>query len=373
MVLGLDGNSSGFRGKSVLQSNLYLNCWPFRVALAIHRVVMSDKYMELFPSESFQIFKLDELPLRRDTWIMDEADLPEWRSVWLESMEGSETASPYEVGRITRIHVAEITDAGAEISWYANTHDRFHEVKCVLPKEAFVTAACAYRYERRVSVFVKTDWLRKLHLQNNSIFAMIDVANMTKAIKSGKIKHENLIALRNSLDEISGRYPLVAFISFADSLLIKTNWTSGMIDTEVGYTYCPENLIILFKELQKIYQATLGVKIYGVFAQGANEYYDGPILNFSDTRNHISLNSLGLPFAQLLNIDCAARKAISDGAHPPAEIYMDEDFFHSLRFEQHSCKENWPRAFYAAKLTPNRCEYFLATCEDLMSCLQKSK
>ena len=327
--------------------------------------------MALFSNYSFQKFALDELPLQRDTWVMDEAYMEEWESVWLKSMDGDDKASPYEVGYITPVHISEVTPAGAEISWYANTHDRFHEVKTFLPRDAFVAAALAYEYEKRVSVFVKSDWLRKLHLRSNSIFAMIDAVDMTAAIKSGSISHEKVISLRNELDEIGSRYPFMSFISFADSLLLKSNWTVGMVDTDVKYTYAPERLLTLFQELQSLYRETLGLEIYGVFAQGSNEYYDDPLLHISKSQNHISLNSLGLPFAQISLIEAAARKAIHAGEHPRMEIYMDEDLFHSLMFKEYERKDGWPSAPYKPKLTSEPGRYFYAMCDDLISCLRQ--
>lgn len=327
--------------------------------------------MAAFSNYSFKTFALDELPLQRDTWIMDETYMAEWESVWLKCFAGDEEASPYEVGFIMPVHISEVTPAGAQISWYANTADRFHEIKTFLPRDAFVASALAYEYEKRATVFVRGDWLRKLHLRSNSIFAMIDAVDMTKAIKSGVITHEGVIALRDALDGVAARHPFISFISFADSLLLKTNWTVGMVDTEVRYTYAPEGLLDLFKELQGLYRDTLGLEIYGVFAQGSNEYYDDPLLHVSGSGNHISLNSLGLPFAQISLIEAAARRAIRAGEHERMEIYMDDDLFHSLRFQDYERKSGWPSAPYKPKMTPEPGKYFHAMCDDLMSCLDR--
>lgn len=327
--------------------------------------------MAPFSSYSFEKFTLDELPVQRDTWIMDEIYMGEWEDVWLKSIGGDEHASPYEVGYITQVHIANVTAAGAEISWYPNTHDRFHEVKTFLPREAFVAAALAYQYEKRVSVFVKSDWLRKLHLQSNSIFAMIDAVDMTAAIKSGAISHEKVIALRDRLDEFAGLHPDISFISFADSLLIKTNWTAGMVHTGVKYDYRPEALLYLFQELQVLYQDALGLEIYGVFAQGTNEYYDDPLLHISASKNHISLNSLGLPFAQIQIIEGTARLAIRAGTHGRAEIYMDEDLFTSLQFDDYNVKTGWANASYKQKLTSKPGNYYFGDWADFVKCLRK--
>ncbi len=301
--------------------------------------------------------------------MMEEVYFGDWEAEWLKTIHGDAEASPYDVGYITRVSIEEVTPAGADIRWYPNIHDRFHVVKTFLPREAFVAAALAYKFEKRVSVFVKSEWLRKLHLRSNSIFVMIDAKDMTAAIKDGLITHEKVIALRDALDAFAGRYPFISFISFADSLLLKTNWTAGMVDTDVEYTYVPERLLVLFQQLQTLYRDTLGLEIYAVLAQGSNEYYDDPLLHISEEKNHISLNSLGLPFAQIAQIEGAARKAIRAGEHPPMEIYMDSDLFHSLMFKNYERKDSWPSAPYKPKMISEPGSYHYAMCDDLLACL----
>lgn len=290
------------------------------------------RHMARFTNNSFRRYALEDLPIGRDIFMMDEVWADEWEAEHLKVFRGEEHASPYTVGYITYVHVSAITSAGAEISWYPNTYDRFHEVKTFLPRTQFVIGALAYEYDKRVQLFVKSDWLRRLHLKANSIFVMIDAVDMSNAIRAGDISHEKVIALREALDEIAAHHPDISFISFADSLLLKTNWTAGMVDTGVTYTYRPECLLVLFQELQLLYRAAIGLEIYGVFAQGTNEYYDDPMLHISPSKNHISLNSLGLPFSQISIIDNTAREAIRAGAHDRYEIYMDEDLFNSLQF-----------------------------------------
>lgn len=106
----------------------------------------------------------------------------------------------------------------------------------------------------------------------------------------------------------------------------------------------PESLLILFQRLQALYGAMLGLEIYGVFAQGSNEYYDDPLLHISPSQNHVSLNSLGLPFAQIALIEVTARMAIRNGEHGRAEFYIDGDLFHSLMFKNRARKDSWPSA-----------------------------
>jgi hypothetical protein len=104
--------------------------------------------------------------------------------------------------------------------------------------------------------------------------------------------------------------PGVCFVTFADSLLLKSNWSVGTFDSDVEYTYEPEALVNLFPQMSKIYDEVLGLKIYAVITQGVNEYYDESLIYVSPSANHVCLNSIGLPFAQLLAIDDAVRIAL---------------------------------------------------------------
>ena len=326
--------------------------------------------MTRFTHSSFQVYGMADLPLGRDIYMMDELYIEEWESENIKRFGNDEDADPYGVGYITPVHVSAVTPHGLEISWYPNTHDRFHEVKTFLPTDAFVDAALAYEYDKRVQLFVRTEWLRALHLRSNSIFAMIDAVDMTDALKLGKVSHDSVISLRDRLDDIASRHPDISFISFADSLLLKTNWTAGMVNTDVTYTYRPEAVLLLFRDLQSLYREALGLEIYGVFAQGSNEYYDDQLLHISPSQNHISLNSLGLPFAQISLIEAAARKAIRAGDHPRMDIYMDEDFFRSLQFSNWERKSDWPSQPYKAKMTPDPGVYFYAKSSDLLDALK---
>lgn len=83
--------------------------------------------------------------------------------------------------------------------------------------------------------------------------------------------------------------------------------------------------------------------------------------NVSRAGNHISLNSLGLPFAQLQAIESAVRSAIRVGEHGPAELYMDDQFFHSLKWRYGFEKHKEPIYPYLAPMVGSPCEYVLCS------------
>jgi len=110
--------------------------------------------------------------------------------------------------------------------------------------------------------------------------------------------------------------------------------------------------------------------IYAIITQGSNEYYDDGLLHISPARNHVSLNSLGLPFAQLTAIEYAAREAIRKKVHARAEVYMDENFFRSLRLDYDSRKSNRPKYLYEAPMARGPTYYRVESCQTLLDNLR---
>jgi hypothetical protein len=318
-----------------------------------------------FTHDCFETYEIEKIPLHRDLYIRDIEELEEWEAAYISLDEGR-GGDPYRVGYVSRAAATSVGPAGIEISWFPNVFDRFHEVKTFLPRDAFVAAVLAWNYDKRPTIFVRSDWLTRLHLRSNSVFAMIDAAGMTQAIEAGRLTRYKLLDLRDRIDAIAAVHTSVSFISFADSLLLKTNWVAGMAKSGVTYNYNPEALILIFRELRAVYRAVFSLDIYGVFAQGSNEYYDDPLLHVSASKNHISLNSLGLPFAQIMQIEAAARTAIRRGEHQRYELYLDEDFFRSLQFSDYKYREKVRSAPYKPKMTKEPGSYHFHQCDDLL-------
>ena len=107
--------------------------------------------------------------------------------------------------------------------------------------------------------------------------------------------------------------------------------------------------------------------------QGSNEYYDDNLLHISSTHNHISFNSLGLPFAQTLAIEQSARAAFKSGVHPAADSYLDESFYHSLRFKAGFTKNEEPKFPYVAPMATGPNYYFPVSFQLLADNLEPRK
>lgn len=318
----------------------------------------------LFEHKCFDNYKFEEVPLNADLFLVDECFLDEYEKVMSRFFDGDE----YQyVGYVSCVAARKINENSIELSWYANVVDRFHEISITLPREHFVSCVGSRQCDERPRIFVRSPWLENLYIRIYSVFGLVDAIGVKDALMSGKITRGRLIELRTKIDELSAKHADILFISFADSLLLKSNWTVGYFKSNVEYSYNPEVFIHLAREISSVYVATLGLSTYAVIAQGNNEYYEDQLLYVSESKNHISLNSLGIPFAQLLEIERTARKAIRENAHPPADLYMDEQYYHSLKFKSGFDKNSGTSNTYRAPMIGTTCTYFYSTLTNILT------
>jgi hypothetical protein len=314
----------------------------------------------LFDHPGIQKYQFQQIPLHRDIFLMDEKWMPEYEQELLALFEGG----PYpSVGSVSYAAATQIDADSVQLSWYPNIYDRYHEVKVTLPKDQFVACVDRYHYDGNPRLFVNGTWLQNLHLRAYSIFALIDAIGVKKALRLGQLKREKLIDLRDAIDTVADRHRSISFVSFADTILLKSNWFVGQYDSKVKYTYRPEVFFAPVKEIRDCYRGILDLDAYAILTQGSNEYYEDSLLHISKNQNHISLNSLGLPFAQLLSIDSAVRKAIKSRLHAPADLYMDAHLFYSLKFLPGFARDDQPRSEYKLPVTDETGSYFFGSLE----------
>ena len=324
---------------------------------------------EHFAHHQFQRYKFDSVPLNRDVFLMDEKWLADWELTYLEFFEGKEFKN---VGYISYATVRSASSEVLEISWYPNIFDRFHEVTVLLPRDAFIECIDVYDYDEKPHIFVTSEWLLRLHLRPYSAFALIDAIGVKRAILNGRLTQNKLLQLRDRIDGLADATPGVAFISVADSLLLKANWYVGQYDSDISYSYEPESLVKLFPLVACIYREVLGMDVYATITQGGNEYADSALIHMSPNNAHVSLNCLGLPFAQLLAIDEAARTSIRSGHHAPCELYIDDLFLHSLRFNYGFDKHALPNNTYIVPMSSEPGKYYYVSARTVLDNLNPS-
>ena len=261
---------------------------------------------------------------------MDERDMIAYEENLLRIFAGGDDK---EVGLVSWVACDSIQENSLELSLYVNIFERIHPIPVTLPKEQLIVCVESQEMGEKPCFFVKHDWLENLYLQTHSVFCMVDAINFKKSMENGGISKERLASLRDKIDDLGKEYPQIVFISFADTLLLKSNWTVGYHAKGIKNTYDPEIFIEVVSELASIYRKVLGLEIYAILTQGSNGYYDDSLLHVSDSGNHISLNSLGIPFSDLKSIEDAVKRAIKHRMHQRAQLYMDESFYRSLKFK----------------------------------------
>jgi hypothetical protein len=313
----------------------------------------------VFDHPDFRVFDFESIPLNQDLYLVDEAEAPAYERSMVDLFEGRSDPPVESVGYIGARSVS--VDSVA-LSWFPNIFSRFHEVSISLPRDQFVACVGCDRYDETPHVFVKSEWIRGLYARTFSVFCMVDAIGVSNALNRGALSREKLIALRSGTDELAARYPDLTIVSFADSTLVKSNWSPGYHAPGRGeFAYDPETFLRVAEEFNALYLHAIQLPTYAVLTQGSNEYYKETSLHISESGNHVCLNNLGLPFAQLMAIDGAAREAIRKGIHKPAELYMDSHFYRSLRFKADFERDSLPSSSYSGHLMASAGRYYCAS------------
>jgi hypothetical protein len=321
----------------------------------------------MFDDDRFDKYEYKNIPQNQDCYLVDERYAVEYESMYLKVFKG-QAWKP--VGYVSFIAIRAVHEKSIELSWYPNHYDRFHEMCIFLPKSKIKQCVGCRRWDWKPTIFVESKWLYELYGKTFSVFGMVDVVGVRQAIQNELLSREKLVELRSKVDCLSSKYPDISFISFADSILIKSNWAVGSVHNDLTYSYRPEAFIEVAQKLWIIFRETLGLSCYTILTQGYNEYYDDDLLHISETRNHIALNSLGIPFAQLMSIEKSVREAIKNGIHPPSELYLDETFYHSLRLRYEYNKNDRPKAAYKPVMSEKPAHYFCVDLQTIVNNIQ---
>lgn len=299
----------------------------------------------MFTHPKFRVSPIADIRsrLNEDLIVMDERWMADYEREWVR-LFNDDQADPYVVGYITRVAARSAGDGWLELSWYVNINDRFHEVPLLLPENCIVTCVEVPSYGEDLHIFVRSAWLTDIHEKPLATFALVDAAGIKALLQRGQLPSASLQALRTRIDAVAEKHPHLAFVSFADSLLVKQVWSVGHVGSSIRYTYAPEGLLPAVSELHSAITEVLGLDAYTVMTQGMNAYDDQAPLHVSARQNHISLNSLGVPFAQLMAIESAARNAIHTGTHVRSGLYMDALLLRSLKlnYEFRRSLPLWP-------------------------------
>lgn len=322
----------------------------------------------MFDHKIFEVFDFENIPMNRDCFLMDEMYMREYEENILRVFAGGDGKN---VGLISWVACDSIRENALELSWHVNIFDRFHSIPVVLPKDKLIACVECREMSEKPHLFVEHDWLEELFLQTHSVFCMVDASDFKKFMEDGSLSKESLAKLRDKIDELGKEYPQIVFISFADSLLLKSNWSVGYYAKGIKNTYNPEIFVEVVSKLADIYLDVLNLDIYAILTQGANGYYDNSLLHVSGAGNHISLNSLGIPFADLLAIELAAKHTIKQGRHKRMQLYMDRSFYLSLKFKSEFKRDEQRCYVYESKMKSANSQYYANDIKTIQDALHK--
>lgn len=313
--------------------------------------MQSVAYQKLRQNPYVKWHQFSAVPIH-DVFLMDQRWFEAQAVEWAKMTAGQPSKS---IGYILNASPKKRTRQALELLWYPNIYTRFHRVSIILPKSDFICCLSFPHHDEKPFVFVSSKWIRNTLLRRYSIFALIDVIGVKNAIRKGLLTRGKLLKVRAGIDSLTKKYPEVSFVSFADSLLLKTIWETRYAYDSHQSQYKPEQVIQIIGEISDLYKAVLGLKVYSILTQGANEYYKDASLHISDSKRHISLNSLGIPFAQLQAIDLKVHKLIKKSESWSHNIYLDSDLFYSLKFPENFSNEgNQAKHHYLSPLEKAR-------------------
>jgi hypothetical protein len=320
----------------------------------------------MFENRNFVTVEWEEIPLETDCFLVADSDLSKVEAAWLQCFTEGEFDPDYLV---TFVAPRSIDESGMEISWYPNISTRFHELAIELPRAEFVTCIHSHTYDMKPHIVVRSTWLRAHYKRKFAAFAIVDAIGVREALKRGGLSRAGLLDLRSELDSIAGTHPDVAFLSFADTVLLKTSWSPGHFETGQKDTYDPERVVRVIQRVMTAFQETIELKAYAVITQGSNEFYEDSLLHISGGHNHVGLNSLGTPFAELFAIDSAVRNALKNRAHPPADLYLDDKFLHSLHLKMEFDRDTLQKGSYRGS-GGREASYYVASIESILAQLR---
>jgi hypothetical protein len=314
----------------------------------------------VFNGPAFENYALDKLQ-NYELLLQDEIYIEDYKQS-IADQDGGREWKPF--GYVCFVAVKRVTLDAIELSFFPITSDRRHELPIVLPRDQIVTCVKAWNWDERPTLFVKSEWLEKTLSRQNCVFGLIDAIGVRKKLETGIAMNEQLRILRSGLDGIASRYPQISFVSFADSVLIKSHWS-----LDIKYAFDPEASLNLFTEIRTLFKESLGLAVYGVFTQGSNEYYTDSSMHVSETKNHVCLNSLGAPFADLFAIDDAARRAYRENPHTD-DLYLDELYFNSLRLNSKFKQSILDWNSYTMSIGNARAWYAHVSCDEILKNLK---
>ena len=279
-------------------------------------------------NQYFTFYDLPQLQLKKDYFLNSDLKSKEIEIEWLKYINHEDYKHPNSISEYFPFDILRISNDELFIRILMQRNDRWHTIKISLPISIFRVAYLAHTSETRAQIVVKEEWFKKLKEYSYSVYCIIDFIDMKKILsKLGSISAEQLNRIKYIVDVFATANPDYIFMSFADNILIKTNWK---MDYKGNTTiYNPEKLLRLIQKLRREIKLELGIDSYSIVSQGAN-YVDENFVNLEPiVKNHFFLPSLSTSFIEIFEIDNDIRNKIKSQELKRSEVYLENSFYQS--------------------------------------------
>jgi len=280
----------------------------------------------------------DDVPPERDIGVVGSAQLEVMQALWRHYLRPDSLGTdehPNNFLNVLWCSVDASRKKAIDLELQVNVRDRGHCAVRTLPKSKLIAHVRFLDRDGHPYLVVDQKWFDDLQRSAFSIYGLVDVAGMKKYLsQSGSVPDGTITSLRERIDRVAAENQHCAFISLADSMVVKTNWSAGAGGYEA--TYQPEKFIALLGTVSEVFASVFGMPAYAVATQGSNQCGDGTLIHVSKEGNHVLIPSLATPFAELFEIERAARSATKLRIHRPSPLYLSKSLFQSLRFKGHS-------------------------------------
>ena len=331
-----------------------------------------DESENLWP-KGVDVYGFDDIAkfCRRDLVLLGSDELNLLRHHWIRYLaepDGTTPAHPNEFLKFLWCSVEATGIDSYDLGILISNRTRFHLATVRLPRSKFTVFIDIWNYNKCPYLVVTQDWFDEILRTHFSLYGLVDAVGMRKLLAAqGHITREQVVATREGIDQLARRHPNHAFLSFADTVLVKTNW-SMMGDAQYEATYRPERFLELIEDVRRVFRSALHLDSYAVVTQGANAAAEDGLVSISPERNHVSFGSLGTPFAQLFEMDTAIRKAVRAGLHRRKTLYLANWFFLTLHYKDPFTKNTLAKGlvpFESKFSTPDECSYLPVESEEL--------
>jgi len=297
------------------------------------------------------IYDFSDVPMNRDCFIIRKSEKELFIKAWekyIGAPDGTNPPHPNEMLDYQWCCVSAKCDMYLDINYCITKNIRFHGVMKRLPRSQFDSAYHIDGYQKRPYIIVDDEWIDSIAKIENSLYAYIDIIGIKKYItEKGKISKDNYQQLISEVDEIADKYENYAFISFADNILIKSNWSACI--TEYENLFCPEKLILVIKEIREAIKKSLNLDAYAIATQGVNYVENNNLFLKSGKNNHFAIPSIASPFSEIFDIDNKIKDNIRNGIHGEFQLYLSESLAKSMKYKDYKYQDKLQFFDYEAK------------------------